>query len=212
MYRVVVADDHPAARLGMKLVAEIWGRCDVVAEVANGRDLVEAIEAESADLVITDLSMAQAGSTDGLALIKLLRRRYPRVRVVVLTISGSAVIVDALVGLGVSGVVSKRDDVDELLEALRNVERAGTHVGKSFQGEDLVPEVSLPEADLTKAEIDVLRQLANNLSVTAIAARSSRSVATISKQKTSAMKKLGLVDTMQLYTYLRSLRGGVRTG
>ncbi len=184
----------------------------MVAEVANGRDLVEAIEAESADLVITDLSMAQAGSTDGLALIKLLRRRYPKVRVVVLTISGSAVIIDALVGLGVSGVVSKRDEVDELLEALRNVERAGTHVGKSFQGEDLIPEVTLPEAELTKAEIDVLRQLANNLSVTAIAARSSRSVATISKQKTSAMKKLGLVDTMQLYTYLRSLRGGIRTG
>ena len=93
----------------------------MVAEVANGRDLVEAIEAESADLVITDLSMAQAGSTDGLALIKLLRRRYPKVRVVVLTISGSAVIIDALVALGVSGVVSKRDEVDELLEALRNV-------------------------------------------------------------------------------------------
>jgi len=196
----------------MKLVAEIWGRCDVVAEVANGRDLVEAIEAEAADLVITDLSMAQAGSIDGLALIKLLRRRYPRVKVLVLTISGSAMIVDALVGLGVSGVVSKRDEVDELLEALRNVERAGTHIGRSFQSEAVIPEVPPPEAELTKAEIDVLRQLANNLSVTAIAARSSRSVATISKQKTSAMRKLGLVDTMQLYNYLRALRGGAHAG
>lgn len=196
----------------MKLVAEIWGCCEVVAEVSNGRDLIETIEAQSPDLVITDLSMGQAGAADGLALIKLLRRRYPRVRVVVLTISGSHMIIDALVGLGVSGVVSKRDDVDELLEALRNVERAGTHIGRKFQDEALVPELALPEAELTQAEIDVLRQLANNLSVTAIATRSSRSVATISKQKTSAMRKLGLVDTMQLYTYLRSLRGGMHVG
>lgn len=196
----------------MKLVAEIWGCCEVIAEVSNGRDLIETIEAQSPDLVITDLSMGQAGAADGLALIKLLRRRYPRVRVVVLTISGSQMIIDALVGLGVSGVVSKRDDVDELLEALRSVERAGTHIGRKFQDEAVVPQLALPETELTQAEIDVLRQLANNLSVTAIATRSSRSVATISKQKTSAMRKLGLVDTMQLYTYLRSLRGGMHVG
>jgi len=196
----------------MKMVAEVWGCCAVVAEAADGRELIEAIEADAPDLVITDLSMGRTGSADGLALIKLLRRRYPRVKVVVLTISGSAVIVDALVGLGVSGVVSKRDDVDELLEALRNVERAGTHIGRSFQAENEVQELSLPEAELTKAEIDVLRQLANNLSVTAIAARSSRSVATISKQKTSAMKKLGLDDTRQLYAYLCALRGGAHAG
>lgn len=210
MYRVVVADDHPAARLGMRLVVEDGGSCEVVGEAANGRELIEAVERQEPDMVITDLSMDVADSTDGLAMIKQIRRKHPLVKVIILTISGGPVMVDALVRLGVCGVVSKRDGIDQLMEALRNYDKAGTYVSKEFHCDELEQQIIYAHGRLTRAEVEVLRQLANNMSVSAIALRSSRSKATISKQKASAMKKLGLDDSTQLYTYLSSLRGGAR--
>lgn len=207
MYRIIIADDHPVVRTGVKLVAESTGLCQVAAEASNSRGLLAAIETERPDFIVTDLSMDHENSTDGLAMIRFIRRRFPRVGLIVLTSTGGEVVINSLVTLGVGGVVSKRDTVEELAEALRNQERSGTFISKELRSGSLEAKPRLETARLTASEAEVLRQLANNLTVSAIASRSSRTVATISKQKASAMKKLDLHGNAQLYAYLSYLRG-----
>ena len=116
-------------------------------------------------------------------------------------------LVEELVSLGVSGVVSKRDDISELIYAVRHHRGVGTHVSKSFQAGHQARRLVPASRRLTRVEIDVLRQLSSGLSVKEIATRRSRSVTTVSRQKASAMKKLCITDHRQLHWYLDSLRG-----
>ncbi|AWH29573.1 DNA-binding response regulator [Stenotrophomonas sp. YAU14A_MKIMI4_1] len=184
------------------------GDCgDVVAEATNVTELYTALRKFNPSIVVVDLSMDEPGVPDGLAMVATIQRRHPDLKVLVVTMSDSAALVDALVSFGVSGIISKNDDIGELIDAIAQCGQVGTYISKSFQYECLVQRLSQASGDLTKAEIDVLRQLSNKLSVTEIAQRRSRSVATISRQKTSAMKKLGINNSRQLHSYLSSLRG-----
>lgn len=212
LYRVVIADDHPVIRLGVRRIVESSGAFDVVGEASNSRELMIAIDSERPHLIVTDLSMDKGGMVDGLAMIGLIKRRHPNIGLIVFTISSGQTMMDSLVRMGVKGVVSKRDQAKELAEAIRYRDQAGTFVSEEFRSENINCQQRVADAALTTSEVEVLRQLADNLSVSAIATRSSRTKATISKQKSSAMKKLRIDDDAQLYAYLSQVRGGLRPG
>lgn len=209
--RIIVSDDHPVVLMGVTAVLRGYGsQYQVVAEAHSGKALLEALAAQPCDLLITDFSMPDDGQVgDGLPLLKRLRRDYPRLPIIVLTMIQNPALIRGMLALGVSGVVEKSALMKELLLAVQ----AAAH-GRSFLSERLRASVgeAAGEGDedgsadglLSTREAEVVRLFVGGLTVTQIAERLHRSVKTVSQQKNDAMRKLGLTDSRQLYEYARA--------
>lgn len=213
--RIVIADDHPVVLLGIKALLHGYGdSMRVVGEAGSGRELLALLPACDCDLLITDYSMPDAaGSEDGLAWLKRLRREYPELPVIVLTMIHNPALMRGMLGAGVNGVVGKAAMTRELLLAIQAVTAGRTYVGKHVRA--TVADADAPESGaesavtsadpstLSQREAEIVRLYASGLSVTQIAERVHRSVKTVSQQKNNAMRKLGLVSNSQLYEYAR---------
>lgn len=195
--KVLIADDHPLFLLGLKAAIENIQGFHVIGEAQNVDELYSALEATLPDVVVTDFSMPGTDNADGLRLITTVRHKYPEIPIIVVTILSNEGLIEALYRLGVTRVINKRSLSTELSRALGNVDsnfrmvKSASRHRKTDAGNSLTPK-----------EFDVLRMLAEGLSATEIAGKLNRSKQTISSQKISAMKKLGVTTDGELFEYI----------
>ena len=198
--RIVLADDHPVVRSGVRAILERNGGARVVAEAATADELFAAI----AGVALTDFSMPGGDAADGLSMLVRLRLRWPMLPVVVLTMAGNGGVLRAILDTGVLGLLNKSDALNELPLAIRAVERRRRYLGVSIrQLLDAGTGIPAAQTTLSPRETEVLRLFASGLTVSAIARRLNRSVKTVSRQKQDAMAKLGLHSDLDVYAYAR---------
>lgn len=217
--RIVLADDHPVVLVGMKLILrESRKDLRVVGEAGSGKALLKLLAKQPCDLLVTDFSMpAGDDSEDGLLLIRRLRRNYPDLPVIVMTMIRNPALVRGMFAAGANGVVGKADMAKELSRAVQAVMGRRTYVSSDLhewldrivapEGQGEADGTPVPEADmasLSPREAEVVRMYAGGLTVTQIAERLRRSVKTVSQQKNDAMRKLGLTSNSQLYEFARN--------
>ncbi|WP_187671277.1 response regulator transcription factor [Zestomonas carbonaria] len=193
--RVVLADDHPIVLMGVREVIERDGRFAVVGEALSSSELVRLYKEVRPDIVITDYNMpGDQTYGDGIKLIEYLLRNFPATRILILTMLSNNLILSSLYDLGVSGVILKNGDLNEILVALDTLVRQNTYRGPCMQSNNSV----LPDRDdidgriasLSMKEFEVLRHFVSGMSVGEIALHLKRSVKTVSAQKVAAMRKL----------------------
>jgi two-component system, NarL family, captular synthesis response regulator RcsB len=204
--RVAVADDHPTLLAGMEhLLSKVQG-LTLVGLVTNSTELVELLGRSACDVVVTDFSMPGGRYGDGLSLLRFLKRRFPNVRLVVLTSIESGVVMDSIVKVGAFGLVSKSDDLSHLEAAIRMAHLGNRYISPKKSAQ-LSAQVATSDstddqvAKLTKRETEVLRMYAEGLTVSQIGDRAGRSSKTISAQKMAAMKKLHLQHDADIFRY-----------
>lgn len=213
--RVVIADEHEVVRIGLRTVLQRSGEgYELAGESASGSELLELLAHTPCDLVIVDFQMPEdTAALAGVMLLRELRRRFPALRIVVLTTLHNTTICRAMYREGVDAVVEKASMVDELLVALRTVRAGDTYVGRPLreQGVDVSRAARPPSPtrgkrtlSLSMREAEVIRLLAQGLSVSEVARITHRSVKTVSWQKHSAMAKLGIGNDQQLFDYART--------
>jgi two-component system, NarL family, captular synthesis response regulator RcsB len=213
--RVVIADDHEVVRIGLRAVLERGGEdYEVVGEASSGGELLKALAHTPCDIAIVDFQMPKdATGMDGVVLLRELRRRHPRLRVVVLTMLRNIAIFRTMYQEGVEAVVEKTAVVQELFTALRTVRAGRTYMGQgireqlmelSLAVDDVSPKDRKRAQALSVREAEVMRLLAQGLTVSEVARITHRSVKTISLQKHSAMAKLGIANDQQLFDYVRT--------
>jgi two-component system capsular synthesis response regulator RcsB len=213
--RVVIADEHEVVRIGLRTVLQRSGEgYELAGESASGSELLELLAHTPCDLVIVDFQMPEdTAALAGVMLLRELRRRFPALRIVVLTTLHNTTICRAMYREGVDAVVEKASMVDELLVALRTVRAGDTYVGRPLRerGVDVSRAARPPSPtrgkrtlSLSMREAEVIRLLAQGLSVSEVARITHRSVKTVSWQKHSAMAKLGIGNDQQLFDYART--------
>lgn len=202
--RVVLADDHPVVRSGVRLLIENTTSARVVAEAGTPDELFAALERHPADIVLTDLSMPSGVAADGLGMLGRLQRRWPGIPLIVLTMVTNPHVLQMIRGAGVHGLLNKSDTLTELALALHAVAHGRTYLGSGIRRllED-AGATAVATAALSPREAEVLRLYASGLTVSAIARHLDRSVKTVSRQKMDAMAKLGLRSDLELYAYAR---------
>ena len=205
--RIIISDDHPVVLKGLKTWLQDYGnRLEVVGEARNGAELMSLLGRVPCDLLITDFSMpSEDAEEDGLSLIHRLRESYPELPILVLTMLSNPALVQSMMAAGVQSVVDKMAMTKELMLAI-DMARAGRtylsirmrqQIGSAVRpGDDALP--------ISPREGEVIRFLAQGLTVSEVARRTGRSVKTISQQKRDAMRKLGLDSDKQLFDYARS--------
>jgi two-component system capsular synthesis response regulator RcsB len=198
--RVVLADDHPIIRMGIEATLDDISTIKRIGSAADSTQLVALLDNQSCDILVTDFAMPGGEHGDGLELITFLRHRYPHLRIVVLTSMDKAPLIRSLLTQGVHAVLSKADDMSHLRAALQAV-----YIGRRYFSPSIARLMkSLPRsttARLSERESEVIALYVGGESINSIAEKLQRSKQTISTQKTSAMRKLGIETDADLFKY-----------
>lgn len=147
--------------------------------------------------------MPNDDNVDGMAMIKQLRRKYPNLPIIVLTQVHNLGVLQALLQIGIQGLLLKKSVIAELEKTVKKVLLGSVYIGETVHellNEQGINQYAIP-VELSLKEIEVVRLLANGMSVTQVASYLNRSVKTISTQKTNAMQKLGLKSDSELFHY-----------
>lgn len=200
--RVVVVDDHPVILAGIQQALEGESGIDVVAYLRSSTELVEYMNRSTVDVILTDYSMPSGRYGDGIAMIRFVRRRFSTVKIALLTAIESGALLKEAMNAGVHALVGKGDDYSGLADAIRSASQGTTFVSpKIAEALSLLPVDGPREQRLSKRESEVIRMLAEGLTLSEIGARIGRSHKTVGTQKLSAMRKLGLRSDADIYHY-----------
>ena len=196
-YRLVIAEDHTILREGLRALLAQESNFEVVAEVDNGRDAVRAVGALKPDLALVDLSMP---GIDGLTAIREIKRRYPEIRLLVLTVHKTEEYIRAALEAGSSGYVLKDATRQELLIAIQTVLDGKTYISPAiseriisgFLDGGKAPNVHTACDALTGRERQIMKLVAEGRRNKEIAEYLNISVKTVEKHRANLMSKLNL--------------------
>jgi two-component system capsular synthesis response regulator RcsB len=208
MLRIILADDHPVVRKGVRAFLEMDPGMRVVAEAESPAQLLAAMRQAACDVVITDFGMPSADNADGLVLLRRLQQEWPGVFIIVLTLMENVGVLRSILALGIPGLVNKADSLQELplcIGAVMSGRRPylSTSIRAHLERQQ-TGRWSEEPAPLSPRELDVLRHFAAGMSISEIAERTGRSRKTVSRQKRSAMEKLGLESDKDIFHYAQA--------
>nr|WP_252193707.1 response regulator transcription factor [Pseudomonas sp. TAE6080] len=206
--RIIIADDHPIFLIGLRAVLERDAQVRIVGEANSPQALAALLQHCPCDVLVTDFMMPAEPQADGLRLIEHLRRHYPDLPIVVVTMLNNAGLFHSILELGVMGLLSKASLADELPDAIAQVRQQRPYVARTInQALALAGQVGADrlhsQQQLSPRELEVIRLLAGGKTVGEIAAHLNRSKQTVSTQKVSAMRKLGLISDAALFIYVQ---------
>ena len=208
--RVLLAEDHALVRSGIRALLEDLAGVDVVGEAANGREAVEFVATQRPDVVLMDLTMPELNGLDATARI---RREFPEVRVLVLSMHGDEEYVTQSLRAGASGYLLKNAGRAELEIALRAVAR-GEHYLSPAVSRTVVAEFvqsggerRTPLERLTPRQREVLQLIAEGSSTKEIAVKLDLSIKTVESHRAQLMHRLDIHDVPGLVRY--AIRAGL---
>lgn len=207
MIRIVLADDHPIVRQGMRSLLEAERDWSVVGEASDGLSAVEVIAEARPDVAIIDIMMPDL---NGLEVTRRVSRATPRTRIVVLSMHADEAYVVRAFQNGAMAYVLKATSTTNLVEAIRAVMAGGRYLSPplSQQGiDDYFQRVSNANQPvdryelLTRREREVLQFVVQGETSNEIAKRLSISPRTVESHRANLMRKLRFTTTSELYHF-----------
>jgi DNA-binding NarL/FixJ family response regulator len=206
--RIVLADDHPIVREGLKLLLNAQPDMEVVGEAADGEAALRAVNDLLPDVLVTDVSMP---FMMGHEVAERVARAHATVRVLALTVHEERLYLTRLLRAGATGYVLKRAASAELVRAVRAVAVGGTYIDPSLAGAVVEGYLSTetgplrpPSDSLSDREREVLIRIARGFSNKEIAAELGLSVKTVETYKARMTEKLGLRSRVDIVRYASS--------
>jgi DNA-binding NarL/FixJ family response regulator len=204
--RVVIVDDHPLFRQGLRQAVAGDARFDVVAEADNGRTALEIIQQIKPDVAVLDINLP--GAT-GLEVVATLRAKKTKVRLVILTMLKDELAFNKALNLGINGYVLKENAASEILSCIAAVARGEGYVSPSLtdfllrrrgRAESLASHKPGLE-DLTVAEKRILKRVALGRTNKEIAAELFISPRTVETHRANIIEKLALAGSNRLLQF-----------
>lgn len=198
--RILLVDDHAVMRMGLTTAANDASDMDVVADVENGAEALDAYRRHRPDVVVLDLRLQ---GMSGVETIRVLREEFRSARILIFTNYAKGEEIYLALKAGASGFVLKGMPLERLLEAIREVHQGNQYIPSEIAsrvGERLL-------AQLSPREIEVLQLLARGLSNKEIAAQLGVVEGTVKIHITSIFSKLGVSDRTQ--ALIEAIRRGI---
>jgi DNA-binding NarL/FixJ family response regulator len=200
---VLIVDDHPVMRFGVRqLIEQRWTNADV-AEAESLEQALKLARGQHWDVVVLDLSLPDADGLEGLA---QLRRAAPDAPILVLSMHAEAAYARRALQLGAAGYLAKEHATTELVGAVERVRTGGRYISSGL-AESLVgmlsgePAPGLPHEALSPQEYRVMLLIAAGRSAGEIAVTMHLSVKTVGTYRARIIEKTGLANTAEIARY-----------
>jgi len=196
--RIIIIDDHPLLREGIKSVIEKSRRYEVVGEAGKGDEGFDLVKRLKPDIVIVDISLPDM---NGIDLIRKVRKEYPNIRIMVLTVHSKIDYIVESFKAGALGYLVKEAASNSLIDGLNTISEGDYYLDSSLSKEvvkRLVNTSSIRKIDdpaynsLTPREQEILRLIAEGFSNKEIADMLCISLKTVENHRYNIMNKLGL--------------------
>lgn len=203
MLKILVADDHPIVRQGIKQIIADTTDMVVAGEAANGQEVLNAVKENPYDVILLDIAMPSPNSMD---ILKQLKKDKPQIAVLILSIHPEEQYAVRTLKAGASGYLTKESAPDELVEAIRKVSKGGKYITSSL-AESLATilikeDQGLPHTILSDREYQVLLMISSGKTNKEIADELSLSVKTISTHHTRILNKMNMRTNAELIHYV----------
>lgn len=202
MLRVLIVDDHPLIRKGLRQILVESVHIGLVEEAADGQHAIEAVRTGHFDVVVLDISLP---GKDGMEVLRDIKELSPETPVLMLSIQPEEQYALRAFRLGASGCLNKSGAPDELVEAIRTVASGGSYVSQAAS-EALVSGIKSgdgrpPHLLLSEREHQVMLLLAGGSTVSGVASSLNLSVKTVSTYRARILEKMNLANNAQLTQY-----------
>jgi len=200
--KVLVADDHPIVRRGVKQIIEESSDMVVSGEASSGSEVLDRVAESDYDVLLLDISLP---GRSGLDILKQVKSMKPTLPVLVLSIYPEDQYAIRALKSGASGYLTKGRAPEELKEAVRKISKGHKYITSSL-AEKLADRLSggmgeLPHETLSDREYQVMCMIASGKMVSRIAEELSLSVKTISTHRSRLLKKMALKNNAELTRY-----------
>ena len=200
--KILIADDHPIVREGMKQIIAKAPDMTIGGEALNGQETLAKIEAETFDAVVLDINMP---GRDGLEILKEIRKSRPTLPVLLLSMYSEDQVAVRALKAGASGFLNKESAPRELVHALRKIIGGGKYVSEALAEKlALGLDANLKAAqhdELSDREFQVLKMIASGKDVGEIAEELFISVKTVRTYRDRIMEKMNLKNDVELARY-----------
>jgi DNA-binding NarL/FixJ family response regulator len=207
--RLLIADDHQFILESIEILISTMPDFEVVGIYNNGLEVLEALKKlENIDIVLTDNNMPEMS---GIELTYQIRQIYPKIKVLLLTVSEDSETIQNAFNAGVSGYLMKKAGRDEFENALKTIASGKKYYSDSVVFELLNRDKNIAELanepisdklkNLSDREIEIIKLIANELSTNQIAEKLFLSPATIETHRHNILKKLGIKSAIGLVRF-----------
>jgi DNA-binding NarL/FixJ family response regulator len=202
LIKVLIADDHPVVRLGLRQILADSRDILVGREVSSAEEVLGAVREERFDVVVLDIGLRGG---NGIELISEIKKLRPETRVLILTVHSEEQYAVRAIKAGASGFLNKESAPDRLTDALKKIAEGGRYVSAAL-AETLASLVAgeargQPHERLSDREFEILKLLASGKTVSQVALELNLSVKTISTHRTRILKKMEMKTNAELTHY-----------
>jgi DNA-binding NarL/FixJ family response regulator len=202
MIRILLVDDHPVVRHGIRAILTDRLKGAVVGEASDVESALIQVHDSAWDVVLADISLPGAS---GLDLLKTLRRTHPALPTLIVSMHPASQFARRALSAGAAGYLTKDSEPEEFVNAIEDARRGRTYVGHDGT-EGLrrwaAKAVTIPHEALSDREYQVLRLLGSGQTVSDIARDLGLSVKTVSTYRSRVLDKLGMRTNAELMRYV----------
>ena len=201
MIKILIADNHPIVRMGVKQVLEPVSDIQVIADAATTAELFDKLEIFTPDVILLEMDIPEI---NGIATLRKMKKQYPNIRVLIYSGQSEDVYALSTIRAGAFGYLSKTSEIDYIISAIRKVSE-----GNMFITNELAQRLAFDEGTqkprrffrkLSTREVEVLKLLASGKRNKEVAQGLNLNEKTVSTYKARLMRKLNvdnLVDLLQ---------------
>ena len=197
--KIFIVDDHQMVIDGLRLMIEAFSGFEIVGESNHPQQVAEILQQTPVDILLTDVSMP---GLSGIELTRIIKKQFPHIKVLALSMFGDSQVVAEMVDAGVSGYILKNTGKQELLEALTLLA-----AGKNYFGYDITVQLSRAyrqnheEARLTDRELEIVRMIGQDMNNKQIAAQLFISERTVETHRKNILRKTNTQTVVGLLKY-----------
>lgn len=197
--RIFIVDDHQMVIDGLRLMIDSFEHFEIVGESNHPEQVTEILKNRPVDILLTDVSMP---SMSGIELTRQVKKAFPGIKVLTLSMFGDSQVIAEMVDAGVSGYILKNTGMQELLEALNRIS-----AGQNYFAEDITLQLTRSfkqaheESRLTDREIEIIRMIEKDLNNKQIAGQLFISERTVETHRKNILRKTNTQTVVGLLKY-----------
>lgn len=204
--KILIVDDHPLLRQGIRQVIEIEEDLRVSGEASTANEAIDLVNRDTPDVVIVDITLA--GNVSGIELVKSLNERFPEIRTLVLTMHDESLYAERAIRAGARGYIMKEVASKNIISAIRTIMNDELYLSDAVS-KRIIDKLVRGSADtagisvehLSNREFEIFQMIGNGFSTKEMARKLNLSIYTVESHKKNIKEKLKLKNSSDLAKY-----------